>query len=849
MIKYIFYKHYIILVPNRPIRGYNLVLESDPKTSTGIIGFQRSVMFRFMLKMSFRNLLRNGKFSLINILGLAIGISTCLAILLFIANERSYDRFNLQADRMVRVVFRGEVGGQQLREANVMPPVAQALKADYPEVQDATRLVEAGSAIVVQGAHSFKEDQFCFVDPNFFEIFTLPLLEGNPRTALDEPNTVVITRDIAQKYFGSQDPIGKILTLKDHGVSMKVTGVMNPVPKQSHFHFSFFASMKGYPDAQSPSYMTSDYYTYLLLAKGYDYRKLQAKLPGFLNRHLGPQMEQAMGMSLEQFRKGGNQIGLFLQPLLDIHLHSDFTNDLSPEGDIRYLYIFGAIGLFMLLIACINFMNLSTAGASKRMKEVGVRKVLGSARSQLTVRFLLESILITAMAMILGLCLLYAGLPYLEQLSGKTFVFSQASLPWAIPGLILLTLVTGLVAGSYPAFFLSSFKPVTVLKGKSVPGKKSLGLRSSLVVFQFFISITLIISTLVVYKQMRFIQGAKLGYDKNQVLVVPNAYLLGKNQEAFFNELKTDPNIINVSESGYLPAGPSYNNNFFVYPDHREKTLVKTLRYDVDYDYIPTLGIQLSAGRNFSRQFGTDSTAAVVNQSASAAMGWGQDALGHTLTRRDNDGKEIAYRVIGVVHDFHFKSLHELISPLVMVLGSGAGTLILKVKNSGLKTLNLDLTRKWNALHPEAPFSDYFLDSQVRQTYDVERRTGILVGIFAFLAILVGCMGLFGLVLFEAEQRMKEIGIRKVLGAQVHDIVAMLSRDYLRLILWAILLASPSAWWIMNKWLQGFAYQTTLNWWVFFLAGMVAVLIAGFTIGYHALQAARTNPVNNLRTE
>ena len=800
-------------------------------------------------KIAFRNLYRNRKFSLINILGLAIGIFTCLAILLFIGNEWSYDRFNLKANQIVRVVFRGDMNGQQLREANVMPPVAQALKAEYPEVLDATRLLRTGPAIVVYDNHSFKEDDFCLVDPNFFEIFTLPLVEGNPRTALAQPNTVVITRDIAQKYFGNQDPIGKILTLKDQGISMKVTGVINPVPEQSHFHFSFFASLTGYPDSRSPSFMTSGYNTYLLLSKGYDYRKLQAKLPGFLDRHVGPQMVQGMGMTLEQFHKGGNQIGLFLQPLLDIHLHSDFTNDLSPEGDIRYIYIFGAIGVFMLLIACINFMNLSTAGASKRMMEVGIRKVLGSERSELAIQFLLESILITAIAMIIGLCFLYAGLPYLEQISGKTFALPPATLIWIIPGLILFTGVIGLLAGSYPALFLSSFKPVSVLKARSGQGKKTISLRSFLVVFQFFISISLIISTLVVYKQMHFIQNAKLGYDQNKVLVVADTWLLGNNQDAFYDELKRDPNISNVSVSGYLPAGPSYSNNFFVFPDHQDKNLVKTLRYDVDYNYIPTLGLHLAAGRNFSMQFPTDSSAALVNQSASIAMGWGADALGHTLTRRDNDGKEITYHVIGVVNDFHFKSLHELISPLVMVLGSGAGTMILKVKNADLKALIPDLNGKWNSLRPEAPLSFYFLDDQVRQTYDEERRTGTILGVFALLAVLVGCMGLFGLILFAAQQRMKEIGIRKVLGAQVTDIVAMLSRDYLKLILWAIFLASPASWWIMNKWLQGFAYKTTLGWWIFAGAGMAALLIAALTVSYHSIQAALTSPVKNLRTE
>ncbi len=806
-------------------------------------------MFHNYFKIAFRNLWRNRKFTAINIFGLAVGISACLIILLFIRNELSYDRYNKKADRTVRVVFKGEVDGQKIREANVMPPVARTLKTDYPEVQEATRLVQGGSPIITYGDKSFKEEAFAYVDPNFFQVFTLPFIKGDEATALIQPNTIVITQAIAGKYFGKDNPIGKVLNFKSRNTSFKVTGLIDKVPDNSSFHFDFFASMASWPDAKSTSFMTSGYYTYLVLPKGYDYKKLQAKLPQFTDKYMGPQMQQGLGMSLDEFRKHGNDIGLFLQPLTDIHLHSDFTGDLEPEGDIRYVYIFGAIALFILLLACINFMNLSTAGASRRVREVGIRKVLGSVKWQLIGQFLLESILLTTIAFLLAIFFVYAALPFFNNLSGKDLSLQTGINHWILPGFLLFVLLTGILAGSYPAFFLSSFKPVSVLKGNLSSGKKSIGLRSALVVFQFFISITLIACTVVVYKQLHYIQNTKLGYNKNQVLVLPETWLLGQNQDAFYHQLLQDPRIQNLSVSGYLPAGPSYGNSFYVYPDGRSAQLVKTLRYDVDYNYIPTLGMQMEKGRNFSVEFGTDSTGIIVNEAAAKAFGWGTHALGHTITRRANDGHTTTYTVIGIVKDFHFKSLHELISPLVMVLGKGAGTMILKVKAGDIPGLLMDIKKKWAALSPEAPLTYSFLDDRVNHTYEAEQRTGLIFGIFSALAILVACLGLFGLVMYAAEQRTKEIGIRKVLGANVSTIVGMLSKDFLKLVIIAILLASPVAWLGMNKWLQGFAYRTGIGWWIFGLAGLAAVAIALITVLLQAIKAAMANPVKSLRTE
>jgi putative ABC transport system permease protein len=806
-------------------------------------------MVKNYFKIAFRNLWRNKAFSAINIFGLAIGIATCLIIMLFVWNELSYDRFNKKADRIIRVVFRGTVDGQKMKEANVMPPVAQILKSNYPEVEEATRLRVGGSPIITYADKSFNEKSFAFVDSNFFHVFTLPFLEGDATTALTQPNTIVVTKAIANKYFGNENPLGKILNIKGENTGFKITGVIDKVPVNSHFHFDFFASMANVSDSRSNSFMTSEYYTYLVLQKDFNYKKLEAKLPQIVEKYIGPQLQEGMGISLAQFRQKGNDIGLYLQPLTDIHLHSDFTNDLEPEGDIRYVYIFSAIAFFMLLIACINFMNLSTAGASKRAREVGIRKVLGSMKAELVRQFLFESIMLTTIALMLAIVFVFISLPIFNNFSGKNLSFNLTSNPLILPLLLLFVLVTGIFAGSYPAFFLSSFKPVTVLKGRFTSGKKSIGLRSGLVVFQFFISIVLIVSTTIVYKQLDYIQNIKLGYDKDQVLVLPETWLLGKNQEAFHQQILQDPRVINVSVSGYLPAGSSYGNNFFIYPDNNVSQLVKTLRYDVDYNYIATLGMKMSYGRNFSKDFGTDSTGIILNQTAAKAFGWGQNALGKTISSRDNNGIQNSYHVIGVVKDFHFKSLHELISPLVMILSQGAGTMIVKVKTKDIAGLVSTLKKDWAELSPDGPMNYSFLDDRVNQTYEAEHKMGIILGIFSALTIFIACLGLFGLVTFTAEQRTKEIGIRKVLGAGVPGIVKLLSKDFLKLVLLAILIATPIAWWAMNKWLQDFAYRINISWWMFAIAGVVAVLIALITVSFQAIKAAIANPIKSLRTE
>jgi putative ABC transport system permease protein len=806
-------------------------------------------MIKNYFKIAFRNLWKHKGFSAINIIGLAIGIATCLIIMLFVNNELGYDRFNKKADRMVRVYFQGNVQGEEMKEASVMAPVAPTMKADFPEVQEATRLRDYGTPKLVYNSKSFREDAFAFVDANFFEVFTLPLIEGNAKTALAAPNTVVITKALAKKYFGNENPLGKVISFKNNNnAPCKVTGVIDKVPVNAHFHFELFASMASLPESREANWMSSNFYTYLVLKDSRDFKKLEAKLPGVIEKYIGPQMLESMHASLADFRKQGNNISFHLQRLTDIHLHSDFQGDLSAPGDVKYVYIFGAIAVFMLLIACINFMNLSTAGASKRSREVGIRKVLGSMKEELVWQFLRESVLIAFIALMLSILLIYLALPLFNELTGQNLTLSFAGHPLLVSGLLLFVLMVGLLAGCYPAFYLSSFKPVAVLKGKFVSGKGSIGLRSGLVVFQFLISIILIVSTLVVYNQLSYIQHKNLGYNKDQVLIVSNTWMLDKNQGAFRQQLLNDPRVAMISGSRYLPAGSSDNNNFFVSPGNESERMIKTLRYEVDENYIATLGIQLKAGRNFSAAYGTDSAAVIINETAAKALGYTNNAVGQIISRA-NKGEKQHFNIIGVVKDFHFRSLHERISPLLMVLAPDQGNLIVKLKSKDIAGLTAALKKHWSEYGVEDPLSYSFLDERYDNTYKAEQKIGTILGIFAGLTIFVACLGLFGLAKFTAEQRTKEIGIRKVLGATVTQVSTMLSKEFLKLVLIACLIAFPLAWWAMNKWLQDFVYRINISWYVFLIAGIAALAIAVLTVSFQAIKAAIANPVKSLRTE
>jgi putative ABC transport system permease protein len=797
-------------------------------------------------KIAWRTIKKNKLFSAINILGLSIGIALCFMIMLYVQDELSYDRFNKNADRIARIIFNANINGGKISEAGVMAPVAATLKKDFPEVEDAARLLRAGAQKVTYGNKTFKDDELAIVDPSLFSIFTLPLIEGDAKTALLQPHSIIITRNTAEKYFGKEEAIGKTLGFNNNTDICKVTGVMENMPTNAHFHFDLFATTVGWEPAKSDSWMFGDFHTYLLLKPGTDLKDMESRFPAMVEKYMGPQIQQAMGLSLAQFRTKGNELGFVLQPLTAIHLHSITTTELEPGGSPTYVYIFGAIALFMLLVACINFINLSTASASSRAKEVGIRKVAGSGKFQLIRQFLSESILIAMLALMIGFVLVRLALPAFNNISGKHLLFDEKP----IVAFILTGLLVGVIAGIYPAFYLSSFKPIAVLKGKLTPDANSFGLRRSLVVFQFFISVSLVIGTIVVYQQMKYIQHIKLGYEKEQIITIPNSWALGKNEQVYKQEMLKDPRIVHATVSWYKPAGPTNSNNALVYPEGHDNQAMKTVNYHVDDQYIPTLGMQIVAGRNFSKDFATDSLGMIINESATRAFGWNlMNTVGKKLVSVNSDkGTNISFHVIGVVRDFNFNSLHSPISPLLMTYQLEGG-LIFKINTTDVPGLLATMKKRWDAFNTGESFTYSFMDDLYNKTYSAEQKTGTILNIFSALTIFVASLGLFGLATYAAEQRKKEIGVRKVLGASVSQITQLLSKEFLKLVLIASLIAFPVAWWAMNKWLQSFAYRIDISWWIFVLAGFAALIVALLTVSFQAIKAAVANPVKSLRSE
>lgn len=804
-------------------------------------------MIKNYFKIAWRNLKRNKLFSLINISGLSLGIATCFIIMLYVHDELSYDTFHENAATIARVIFRADINGGKINESVTMAPVAQTMESDFPEVQEATRLLAYGSPKMQYGDNVFKGDRFAFADPNIFRIFTLPMVEGDPETALLEPHTVVITQSTANKYFGEGNAIGKTIVLtSDNNQPYVITGVIQDIPTNSHFHFDLFGSLKGYTDATSDSWMYGGFHTYLLLKPGSNLQQLEARFPQMVKTYMGPQIQQQMGLSLEQFTTQGNRLGFALQPLTDIHLNSYTTTEFEPGGNKAFVYIFSGVALFMLVVACINFVNLSTAGASKRAKEVGIRKVVGSGRFQLIKQFLSESILISCFSLLIAFLLAQLALPAFNHISGKDLAFDVNP----ILTFIGFGMLAGVIAGIYPAFYLSSFKPVAVLKGKPSAHVKNISLRSGLVVFQFFVSVTLIIGTIVVYQQMRYMQNRDLGFDKEQLLAIPNSYALGNNEQVFKQQLLQDSRIASATVSWYKPVGPSDYNNALAYPQGDDKQIVNGVDYHVDEDYIPTMGMHIVHGRNFSKNFATDSSSIILNETAAKAMGWtALTAIGKTVIRQNSvRGENVPFHVIGVVKNFNFKSLHETISPLFMTLYPEGG-LIFKINTSDVGGLLATMEKQWNSYPTGEPFTYTFMDDLFHSTYAAEQKTSVILNIFAVLTILVACLGLFGLATYTAEQRTKEIGIRKVLGASVTQVAQMLSNDFLKLVLVASLVAFPIGWLAMNRWLENFAYRITIQWWVFAVAGLAAIAIALLTVSWHAIRAAVANPVDSLKDE
>jgi len=800
-------------------------------------------MFENYFKIAVRNLWRHKAFSFINILGLAVGMAACFLIFLYVRFETSYDDFNTKADRIYRMVSDVKTPTEIIPIGTTIAPLAIYLKKDFPEVEEAVRIGSDGF-LVKSGDTKFQEKRTLLADSTLFRVFDFPLMEGNKKTALVEPMSIILSQTTAKKYFGNEDPLGRRVQLTGAAINATITGVMKDIPENSQLQADMIVSMSsnkliyGYATADS-EWTNHNYLTYLLMRPNTNIQSFAGKLPAFMEKYNGEQMRQMQ--SSETF---------FLEPLRDVYLRSTHTNftpaAVFTTGNIHNVYIFSVIGIFILLIACINFINLATARSVERAKEVGIRKVVGAARFQLTKQFITESIIISFIAFILAVLLSACTLPFFNQMAGKTISTGILNNPLQVAELFLLSVLTGVVAGFYPSLVLSSFRPVAVLKGRFSTSARGLLLRKCLVIFQFAISITLMAVTIIVYAQLNYMRNKDLGFSKAQELVINTNF--DKNKDAFKQSLSSVPGVLSTVYSSNVP-GSDYFSSYSEMENAKGEIQKTSLNvYLIDYDYINQYKLKLVAGRNFSKDFGTDvGQAMILNETAAKSLGYTspQQAIGKNFRQDGRQGK-----IIGVVKDFNYKSLQQKIEPLAMRMEPGAFNLIsVKVAADHLTSTIEAIERKWNTIIPNRPFEYNFLDQSFNQQYKAENNFGYLFFNFAVLAIFISYLGLLGLSSYSTIQRMREIGVRKVLGASVSSIVNLLSFNFLKLVVIAFVIATPLAWFAMDKWLHDFAYRTTVSWWMFALAAMASLLIAFATISFQSIKAAIANPVKSLRAE
>jgi putative ABC transport system permease protein len=810
-------------------------------------------MFKNYFKISWRNLVKDKMYSTIKIGGFAIGVAACLLIALFIKDELSYDRqYSKQLYRVIGVI---NENGDLKKGVAFPPPMADALKEDFPEILESGRynnseLFGAGSNEVrPDGTEDNAYDEgFVYIDQALVNMLALKFIYGNPAQALSQPNSIVITRQKADKYFPNQNPVGKALIVNNQ-VERPYTigGVTEDFKATSHIQFDFLIGTEGleFWNGEQKDWGSSNYATYVKVEEGVDIKSLESKLSkGIIEKYFIPMMLKN-GMpatELDKFFKEKNA-HLELQPISDIHLYSGGIDDNLVHGDIRMIWLFGGIALFILLIAAINFINLSTAKSANRAKEVGLRKVVGSFRINIINQFLSESILFSIASFILGLIIATVMLPYFNMISGKSITIPLTAW-WWFPTILILSLLIGVIAGIYPSFYLSSFKPIEVLKGNLTRGSKSSPLRSALVVFQFTTSIILLIGTTVIYRQMNFILDTKIGFDKEQVLLIQGTNTLGDQVVSFANELRDLPQVVEVTTGDYLPVRGSKRNGNSFWNEGKQNIdpSVTSQFWRIDQTYLTTLGVKLMEGRDFNRDLASDSSAIIINQKMAKELG------GNMVGKRITNYAGL-WTVIGVVEDFHFESLRENIEPLGMALGLEASVLAVKVKPGNMNEHIQSFTKVWDKFSPHQPIRYSFLDERYAAMYADVQRMGKIFTSFSILAIVVACLGLFALSAFMVEQRSKEISVRLVLGASVNSVFQLLTWNFIKLVLVAFLIAAPLGWYMMNLWLEDYAYKTEIGWDIFLITGSTAALIAFFTISYQSLRAAWIKPITHLKVE
>lgn len=801
-------------------------------------------MFKNYFKVAFRNIRKNSFYSIINILGLAAGVTSCLLIILYVADELSYDKFHYDADNIYSIGLHGKIAGQEIYTATSCPPLASAMVAEIPGVEQATRITRRDNIVFKQGDKIFTEEKIVFADSNFFQFFSFKLLEGDPTTVLKEPNSIVLTEPMAKKYF-DEPALGKLIVVGNNNTTYKVTGIAAVPPSNSHFSYNALISTSSDREQfESGVWLNNSLYTYFRKNPNTSVSSINEKLQEMVVKNTGPQIEQIFGVSFQKFLEQGNVYSYLAYTTLDTHLYSKWNDLIEPPSDISYVYIFSGVGIFILLIACINFMNLSTARSAGRAKEVGLRKTLGSFRSQMVSQFLAESTLYGLAAVLIAILATYLLLPQFNLLAGKQLLFSVLWSPTFITGAFGLILIIGLLAGSYPAFYMTSFSAVEVLKGKVRAGLKSKGIRSALVVFQFALSIILIISTTIVYQQISYMQSRHMGLDKHNVLILSNTRNLKTNQDAFKNALVTLPGITKASYTNNVFPGVNNTTAFKAVADRQDHIMGK---YYADYDHLDVLKMELAEGRFFSKDFPSDSTAVILNEAAVHELGW-QNPLSEELIDFDGQGKENVMKVIGVVKDFNFESFKTKVRPMVIFLTNTANNLLIRYDGDA-ETAVKETEKLWKQYASGEPFQYTFLDQNFDELFREEQRLGSLFSVFTGLAIFIACLGLFALAAFTAEQRTKEIGIRKAMGATVVHITALLSREFTVLVLIAFTIAVVPTYFLLSSWLSQFTYKTDISIAVFVVSGVSALVIAWLTVVFQALKAGMAKPVNSLRYE
>jgi len=806
-------------------------------------------MFNNLIKHSIRSFKRQSAYIIINVLGLSIGIACSLLIALYVINEAGYDKYNLKKDRIYRTILNGKIGGQEITAATSPAIMGPTMVKEFPEIEDFLRMNGRGPTVIEYNSQTFTEDHIIEADSSFFNFFSIPVLKGDAQNLLNAPRRVVLSETTAKKIFGNENPIDKQIKIGTDSVRFTVSGVMADIPQNSHFEANILSSFMTNPRSKEPVWMSNSFSTYLLLKPNSSYKTVDAKYPDLLRKYVGPEIQKYTGITIEDFLSKGNKYRFYLQSLKDIHLDPSIQQDFKAAVDPKYLKIFGSIAILIVIIAAINFMNLSTAQATSRAKEVGIKKVAGSTKGMLVAQFLSESFILSFIALIVAIIFIKLSLPYFNNLLGAKLSLSLFSSWMTIPLLLLFSLFVGFLAGSYPAFFLSSFNPYEVLKGSVKNSTRNGRLRRVLVVFQFAVSILLIVGTLIMYRQIKYMLNKDVGFKKEQLIVINRAEAVGSKMKSFKETLKNIPGVINVTSSTAIP-GRTNNNNGYMMEGRKDETFLMVTSW-VDYDFLDTYGMTLASGRTFNESYASDKDACIINETAFKDFKVGNIENTRFMEPRDS-GKVHYLPVIGVVKNFNYESLRNPIGPYILKFqneGMHWGYITVRLSGQNMSRTISDIEGKWKEFVSNNPLQYYFLDADFEQMYKQEKQNAQMAVIFSILAIFIAALGLFGLTSFTVEQRTKEIGVRKAMGSSVSGIYIVISREVVILVSVSALIAWPLVYYWAGKWLQNFYYKINLGFFTLVIGLAIALGIAVLTISYRIIRAARVNPAQSLKYE